>query len=76
MKMISKSRLKTHMLQLFREIEKDGSELIVTDNNRPVLRIVPIRKQVRVEELFGEYQGRVTYYEDLNKATIEEWSDV
>jgi antitoxin (DNA-binding transcriptional repressor) of toxin-antitoxin stability system len=73
--MVSKSRLKAHMLELFREIEKDGSELIVTDNNRPVLRILPIRKKVLVEELFGGYQGRVSYYEDPNKTTAEEWSE-
>ena len=42
MQTISKSKLKTHMLRVFREIEESGEELIVTDRNRPVLRIQPI----------------------------------
>ena len=73
---ISKSKLKAQMLKIFREIEESGEELIVTDNNRPVLRIVPIVQKKSVEELFGPYQGKVIYYEDINTPTIDEWSEV
>jgi antitoxin (DNA-binding transcriptional repressor) of toxin-antitoxin stability system len=63
------------MLEVFREIEKDGEELIVTDNNRPVLRIQPIRKKLPVQEVFGATQEQVKYYEDLDQPTEEEWRE-
>ncbi len=70
---ISKSKLKAHMLQIFRQIEQTGEEVIVTDNNRPVLRIQPIVKKRTLKEMFGRYDGKVIYYEDINTPTIAEW---
>ena len=46
---ISKSKLKTHVLQIFRQIEQTGEEVIVTDNNRPVLRIQPFTRKPGVD---------------------------
>ncbi len=71
---VSKSKLKTHMLRIFREIEESGEEVIVTDNNRPVLRIQPLQKGSRVEDVFADVQGKVVYAEDPNSPTIDEWS--
>jgi prevent-host-death family protein len=76
MNTISKSKLKANMLKIFREIEESGEELIVTDNNKPVLRIQPIRKTRSIEELFGSLQGKVVYHEDINAPTSGEWSDI
>jgi prevent-host-death family protein len=73
---ISKSKLKAKMLEIFRKLEADGEELIVTDHGRPVLRIVPICKKDSVDELFAELQGQVTYYEDPDTPTMSEWSDI
>ena len=73
---ISKSKLKARMLEIFRELEESGQELIVTDNGKPVLKIVPIGKKSTVEELFGKYFGQVVYHEDINTPTIDEWGDV
>ncbi|RJQ54752.1 MAG: type II toxin-antitoxin system Phd/YefM family antitoxin [Desulfobacteraceae bacterium] len=76
MNTISKSKLKSNMLKIFRDIEKSGEELIVTDNNKPVLRIQPIRKTRSVEEIFGSLQGKVVYHEDINAPTSEEWPEI
>lgn len=38
---VSKLRLKPRLLEYFREVEKTGKELIVTDHGKPVLKIVP-----------------------------------
>ena len=46
---ISKSKLKANMLRIFRDIEETGEEWIVTDHNRPVLRIQPIGQKKTVE---------------------------
>ncbi|PWT94055.1 MAG: prevent-host-death protein [Acidobacteria bacterium] len=73
MKTISKGKLKPKMLEVFREIERSGEELIVTDNKKPVLRIQPIRQKLTVKELFGNIQGQVIYHEDLDQPTVDEW---
>lgn len=41
MPVVSKSRFKSHALEYFRQIQQTGEELIITDNNKPVLKIVP-----------------------------------
>lgn len=71
---ISKSKLKAKMLEVFRDIEASGNELIVTDHNKPVLRIVPIKEKSTVGDLFDSLQGKVVYLEDINSPTVDEWS--
>jgi len=39
--MISKSQFKPRALHYFREIEKTGKELVISDHGKPVLKIVP-----------------------------------
>ncbi len=72
---ISKSKLKAHMLQVFRQIEESGEELIVTDHGRPVLRIQPITQKRSVDEVFGSLRGGVIYVEDINTPTLDEWDN-
>jgi len=38
---ISKSKFKPHALKFFREVEKTGREIIITDRGKPVLKVVP-----------------------------------
>jgi antitoxin (DNA-binding transcriptional repressor) of toxin-antitoxin stability system len=73
---MSKSKLKTHMLQVFRQIEQTGEEVIVTDNNRPVLRIQPISRKLSVDEVFAPYRGQMIFHETPNAPTVDEWSEV
>lgn len=72
---ISKGKLKARMLEIFREIEAGGQEWIVTDNGKPVLKIVPITKKGTVDEVFGKYYGQVVYHEDINTPTTDDWED-
>jgi antitoxin (DNA-binding transcriptional repressor) of toxin-antitoxin stability system len=72
---ISKSKLKAKMLAIFRELETSGNELIVTDRDRPVLKIVPIKQENTVAELFAGLQGKVTYAEDVNQPTQTDWKE-
>lgn len=73
---ISKSKLKARMLEIFRELETSGSELIVTDRDRPVLKIIPIKSKTAVDDLFSGIQGKVVYHEEINTPTLLEWEDV
>ena len=42
---ISKSRFKARALEYFREVERTGRELVITDRGEPVIRIVPYRAE-------------------------------
>jgi antitoxin (DNA-binding transcriptional repressor) of toxin-antitoxin stability system len=63
------------MLEIFRQLEDSGEELIVTDHGKPVLKIIPIKSKKAVTELFGEYQGRVTFSENIDTPTLLEWDE-
>lgn len=76
-KHVSKGVLKSKMLEYFREIERTGKELIVTDHRRPVLKIIPLeRKPKNTETIFKSYRGRILYHEDITTPTLDEWSEV
>jgi len=72
---ISKSKLKAKMLEIFRQLESSGNELIVTDHDKPVLKIIPIKQKSTATEVFGDLQGGVTYLEDINTPTLLEWEE-
>jgi prevent-host-death family protein len=69
---MSKTKLKAHMLEVFREIERSGEPVIVTDRGKPTLRIEPIHKRRSVEEVFGHLRGKVHFIGDPNEPTTEE----
>jgi antitoxin (DNA-binding transcriptional repressor) of toxin-antitoxin stability system len=72
---ISKSKLKAKMLEIFRHLESSGEELIVTDHGKPVLKIIPLTIKANIQEVFGEFQGQVSYHEDINTPTLQEWEE-
>lgn len=63
------------MLEYFREVERTGEELIVLDNNRPVLKVVPIRQRRPASETFADARGKVVYGDDILSPTAEEWPE-
>lgn len=73
MKMASKGILKAKMLEYFKELEKTGEELIVTDNNLPVINIISLRSLQSPAEVFKENSKKVKYYEDILTSTTSEW---
>ena len=72
---VAKGELKAKMLEYFRYVEKSGEELIVTDHRKPVLKVVPLNKKLRPEDVFSNLSGKVKYYEDINTPTTDEWED-
>lgn len=64
------------MLEHFRRVEQTGEELIVTDNNRPVLRVTVIRKRLSTAEQFADVRARgVKYHGDVLEPTTTEWTE-
>ena len=76
MQSISKSKLKSRLLELLRYVESAGEELIVTDRGKPVIKISKYYNAPTTEELFGQMRGEVKYSEDLTTSIIEEWGEV
>jgi antitoxin (DNA-binding transcriptional repressor) of toxin-antitoxin stability system len=54
---ISKGKLKAKMLEYFREVERTGESLIVTDHGRSVLEVRPIRRSSTIQEVLAEYRS-------------------
>jgi prevent-host-death family protein len=70
--MISKSQFKPRALHYFREIEKTGKELIISDRGKPVLKIVPY--QENPEDALKALRNTVVKYEDPTQPVgIEDW---
>ena len=42
---VSKSRFKAHALELFRQVERTGKPIVITDRGTPVLTLAPYRAE-------------------------------
>lgn len=74
MKKASKSALKAKMFEYFRDLEKNGGELIVTDFGKPVFKIVPYKEKLTSSEVFKDIQGKIKFDKDsLLEPTEAEW---
>ncbi|NEO44169.1 MAG: type II toxin-antitoxin system Phd/YefM family antitoxin [Moorea sp. SIO4A3] len=76
MKTISKSILKSQLLEFLQLVESDGEEIVVTDRGKPVVIISKYGNSPSTEQLFGQMRGKVQYFEDLTTPTTEEWGEV
>ena len=71
---ISKSKLKSKLLEILGEVKSEDIEVTVTDRGKPVARISKYY-QAPTKELFGDLRGRIKYFEDPTTPTIEEWGN-
>lgn len=71
-KMISKSQFKPHALKYFREVEKTGQEIIISDRGKPVLKIIPYTENP--EEALKALRDTVIKYDDPTEPVgLEDW---
>jgi antitoxin (DNA-binding transcriptional repressor) of toxin-antitoxin stability system len=69
---ISNSQFKPRALQYFREIEKTGKTLVISDRGKPVLKIVPYAEDS--EEVLKALCNTVIKYEDPTEPVgLEDW---
>ena len=73
---VSKNVLKSKMLEYFRRVEDEGEELIVTHNQVPVLKVVPLRRAQSASDAFADLRGKLKYDGDLLEPTTDEWPEV
>lgn len=76
MKTVDKSELKANLLEFLQLVESEGEEILVTDGNKPVVKISQYQKPQTSTELFQNMRGKVKYFEDLTTPTTEEWQEV
>ena len=58
----SKSRFKAEALELFRQVEKSGHPIVITDRGVPVLKLVPYKAELA--DLLAPLRGSVVEYVD------------
>ncbi len=68
---ITKSQFKPHMLEYFRQIQKTGEEVIITNHGKPVLKVVPYSE--KPADALKALRGSVLKYEDPFMPTNEKW---
>lgn len=69
---ISKSRFKAHALELFRQVERTGKPIIITDRGVPVLTLAPYRDDPE-EGLRVLRESVVKYRAPTQPIAEEEW---
>jgi prevent-host-death family protein len=72
---ISKSEFKPHALKYFREVERTGKPLIITDRGRPVLKISPyVEDPERALELLRNTV--ITYDRPTDPVGLDDWESL
>jgi prevent-host-death family protein len=69
MKMVSKGKLKPKMLEYFREVERTGEPLLVTDHGRAVLVVQPVedRKIMTASDVLARYRAGTTPQQEVSE---------
>ncbi len=69
---VSKSSFKARALEYFRQIERSGRELVITDRGKPVLKISPYSRDPG--EALKILRGSVLRYDDPTEPVgLEDW---
>jgi len=72
---IAKSKFKPHALEYFREVEKTGKTLIITDRGKPVLKIVPYFEEP--SEVMKVLSNSVIKYENpTDPVGLDDWESL
>ncbi len=66
---VSKSRFKARALEHMREVERTGTELVITDRGAPVVKIVPYERDPAA--LLKPLRGTVRRYAEPTKPVAD-----
>ena len=72
---VSKSQFKPKALEFFREIEKTGKPLIITDRGKPVLKIIAYSADP-AESLRLLRNSVVKYQDPLEPVGLDDWESL
>ena len=69
---VSKSRFKAEALELFREVERSGHPIVITDRGMPVLKVIPYKADL--DSVLAELRGAILEYDDPTEPVgLEDW---
>lgn len=68
---ISKSRFKAQALEIFRNIEKTGTPVVITDNGTPALTVTKYRAEAR--DALTRLKGSVLRFDQPLAPVDESW---
>ncbi|HVT61350.1 MAG TPA: type II toxin-antitoxin system prevent-host-death family antitoxin [Thermoanaerobaculia bacterium] len=72
---VSKSRFKARALEYFRQVERTGKELVITDHGKPVLKIAPYAPDPTAA--LSALRGSVIRYDDPTEPVgLEDWESL
>lgn len=66
MRIITTEYLETHLFQILHAVEQSEEDVIITDGDRPIARLTPIRRKLSIEEAFADVYGKLIVLEDIN----------
>lgn len=72
---VSKSRFKAHALELFRQVERTGKPIIITDRGTPVLKLSPYEEDPRAA-LRVLRETVVKYNAPTEPVGLEDWESL
>lgn len=68
---VSKSKFKAKALEYFRIIQETGQPILVTHNDKPVIKVIPlIENNVNLKALFGSV---LKYDNPMDPVGLEDW---
>lgn len=71
---VSKSRFKAEALELFRQVEKTGQPIVITDRGVPVLKVMPYEEDQGA--ILGSLRGTLIEYSDpFEPVGLEDWEN-
>ena len=70
-RIVEASEFKAKCLELMDELAENGGEIVITQNGRPVSRLVPYRQKPR--SLFGIHKDRIRILGDVITPAGEPW---
>lgn len=72
---VSKSKFKAKALEYFRLVELKNESFVITHNNNPVAKVVPIKsKEKTSEDIFKELGGSILKYDHpFDPVGLEDW---
>jgi prevent-host-death family protein len=68
---IGAAEFKAHCLELMDEVERTGSEIVITKHRKPVARLVPV--QTKAPAFCGSLKGMVSEIGDIMSPIDVEW---
>ena len=72
---VSKSRFKARALEYFRQVQKTGKGLVITDRGRPVLRVVPYTQDP--SDILKDLRNTVLRYDRPTEPVgLDDWETI